>query len=370
MNRTLSVGLAFAFVVIAVILSSAIGGMKKPAERKPVEKVTKLVKVQPVKNQTIPTELEITGRLMARQKVELFAEVGGTLLPNGNRFKEGNYFKKGEVLFKIDNEEQRLSLLAQKSALMNQITLMLPDLKTDYPNSFPNWEKYLKQMDVHAPLAALPEPLSDQERYFVSSRNLDNLYYTIKSQEKRMEKYTIIAPFNGAVSSANITEGTLVRIGQRLGELMNTYSYELEAAVLQRDIDLIKNGSQVTLFSENSDKKWKGVVARISRIIDPATQSVKVFIRVSGSDLKEGMYLSALVKGREITRAFEIDRNLLLDQNKVYLINDSALTLAEVEPVYFSTKTVIVKGLPENATLLDESLPDAYEGLKVGINQE
>ena len=156
MNRTLSVGLAFAFVVIAAVAASAISGMKKPAERKPVENLVKQVSVKAVKNESISTKLELTGRLQANQKVELFAEVGGTILPNGNRFKEGNFVKKGQLVLQIDNEEPKLNLLAQKSSLMNQITLMLPDLKADYPQSFPAWEAYLKEMDLEQILPPLP----------------------------------------------------------------------------------------------------------------------------------------------------------------------------------------------------------------------
>lgn len=264
MNRTLSVGLAFAFIIAAAAGAFFISGQKKPAERKPIKKVIKQVNSLPVRNSSITTNIEITGRLQAKQKVELFAEVGGTFLPNGNRFKEGKYFQKGQTIIKIDNEEQKLSLLAQKSSLMNQITLMLPDLKSDYPESFPAWEAYVKNLDVNEPLTALPSPVSDQEKYFVSARNLYNLYYTIQSQEKRMQKYTISAPFNGVISTASIDEGTLVRVGQKLGELMNTYTYELEAAVYEQDIDLIKVGSQVNLFTENKAKSWKGTVSRIS----------------------------------------------------------------------------------------------------------
>ena len=370
MTRTLTVGLAFVFIIVAAAISFFIAGSKKPAERKPVSRQIKLVKSLPVKNQTITTQLEITGRLQAKQKVELFAEVGGTLLPNGNRFREGNYFKQGDTLFRMDNEEQKLNLLAQKSALMNQITLMLPDLKSDYPESFPAWESYLQKMKLDQPLAAFPKPASDRERYYISARNLNNLYYTIQSLEKRMEKYTITAPFNGAVSAANITEGTLVRIGQRLGELMNTWSYELEAAVYERDIELVKPGGKVELKSETSEKSWTGTVARISKVIDPSTQTIKVFINVSGPDLKEGMYLSGIIKGREINQAFEIDRNLLLDQNQLYIIQDSALKLQAVQPVYFGSGSVVIKGLAENTLLLDESIPDAYEGLKVGLLSE
>ena len=131
MSRSFSVGLAFVLLIIVAGLYNWITGMKKPAERKIVERIIKQVKVTPVKNQTLQTELELTGRLVAKQKVEVFAEVGGTLLPNGNRFREGNYFKKGEKLIGIADEEPRLDLLAQKRAKKNQITKMHTEIKSD-----------------------------------------------------------------------------------------------------------------------------------------------------------------------------------------------------------------------------------------------
>ena len=365
MNRTVSVGLAFVLLILAAVGSSAISGMKKPAERKVIEKVTKQVRVMPVKNSALYTQFELTGRLNAKQSVELFAEVGGTLLSNGNRFREGNYFKKGETLLKIDKEEPMLGLLAQKSSLMNQITLMLPDLKSDYSESFPAWEAYLKNLDLQADLPALPEAQSDQEKYFISARNLYNLYYTIKSQESRMKKYEIRAPFSGAVASSLIDEGTLVRAGQKMGDFMNTWTYELEAAVNESEVELLTLGSPVDLYSENSGKTWKGKISRISQIVDPATQTIKVFITASGKGLKEGMYLNGTVKGKQMQNSFEISRNLLVDQNKVFVVKDSLLELVEVNPVHLTTQTAIVQGLADETLMLGEAVSGVYEGLKV-----
>lgn len=370
MSRTITIGLAIGFLILAAAGASFIASQKKPADKKSVVKITKVVKAIPVKNETITTKLEITGRLQAAKKIELFTEVGGTLLPNNNRFREGNFFKKGALLVKVDNTEQMLGLLAQKSSLMNQITLMLPDLKSDYPGSFPAWRAYLDSMDVHKGLAPLPDPVSDQEKYFVSARNLYNLYYNIRSQESRMKKYTVRAPFSGSISMAGITEGTLVRAGQKLGEFMNTYAYELEASVNDGDIDLLKVGNEVILSTDNSSKTWKGKVIRISNIVDPATQTIKVFISVSGKELREGMYLTGVVTGREIQNAFEISRNLLIDQDKIYQIKDSSLSLLAVRPMHFTSENAIVTGIPDNTQILSEVVIGAYEGLKVNTYAE
>lgn len=369
--RQISVIAAIILVIFGALAFNFLKNQKKPADRLPPIKTSKLVKSAVVENSSVPTEIEITGRLIALNRIEVFAEVGGILLRTPTPFKEGNYFKKGTSLIRIDDDESNLTLLAQKSNLQNQITLILPDLKSDYPKSFPNWEAYLKEFDVEENLENLPEPLTDQEQYFVSARNIYNLYYTIKSLEERSTKYTISAPFNGIVAESNINEGTLIRTGQKLGEFIDPYNYELEAAVNEDEIDFIKVGDQVEMNSENQAGSWKGTVSRISSKIDPNTQTIKVFIRTSGRDLREGMYLNANIRGETVNNAYVISRDLLLENNQIYLINnDSTLALQTVNPVYASGNRVIVKGLENGMTILAENITGAYNGLKVQTYME
>ncbi len=326
---------------------------------------TKQVKVRAIVNADLSSQIELTGRLSAPDKIEVFSEVGGTLLPSSERFKEGNYFAKGSPLVSIDPTEQKLSLLAQKSSLMNQITLMLPDLKTDYPESFPQWEQYLANMELEKALAPLPKPVNQKERYYVSVKNLYNLYYTIKGLEERLKKYVIYAPFSGKVSASSITPGTLVRVGQNLGSFFDTGNYELEAAVNLDDLPFIGIGDKVQLTGDKASQQWQGTVRRISDVVDPNTQTAKVFIRVQGQNLKEGMYLSAAIQGKPLKQVVEIPRKLLQNGNQVYVVQDSVLKLREIELVQIKPQTVLVKGLPDQTALLDEVVIGAFEGMKV-----
>lgn len=368
MSRKVSVALGIGLLILAGFGSMMLVRTKAPAARTPNKVSLKQVQTFAVKNRAQPTTIEITGRLAAREKIELYAEVGGMLLPESSRFREGNFFKQGSVLIAIDSREARLALLAQKSSLMNQITLMLPDLKTDYPESFPQWEGYLRQLDLEKNLPELPTPVSDREKYYVSARNIFNLYYNIQSQETRLEKYLIKAPFNGVVAEANIKEGTLVRVGQKMGDFFNPYSYELEAALNLSDLAFVKVGDPVTLSSGDIDGTWKGILSRISDRIDPNTQTAKVFVNLSGNELREGMYLSGSVRGRDLDRVVEIPRYLLIDQRAVYGVKDSLLVLHQIEPVKYTTETVLVRGLADGVELLGENFAGAFEGMKVAPN--
>ena len=162
-----------------------------------------------------------------------------------------------------------------------------------------------------------------------------------------------------------MTEGTLIRAGQKLGEFINTNVYELEVSVSKNFSDLLKVGEQVELTNLDKTKNYNGEVIRINGSIDQATQTIKAFIEVKDSNLREGMYLEAKLNAKEETNAIEIDRNLLLENNQIFIVRDSILDLIDVSPVYFSDKKVVLKEVPEGITILSKPLIGAYAGMLV-----
>lgn len=365
MKRSTSVALAIVLLILAAVGARAIVNMKEPPARVNIAPPVKRVITQVAKNGPSGSTIFLTGRLIPQRKIDVFAEVNGVLQPTTPPFKEGSYFQKGQTLIRIDQEEFMLSLMAQKSSLMNQITLLLPDLKTDFPAGFAQWETYLQELDPEKPLAALPEPTSDREKYFISARNIYNLYYNIKSQEKRLEKYVIQAPFSGRVASTQIDAGTLVRAGQKLGEFFNTYTYEMEAAINLGDLEFVQIGNTVKLYSNDIAGDWTGKVIRISDRIDVATQTAKVYIAVNGEQLREGMYLNAEVRGKSLDQVIELPRSLLVNGKQIYIVKDSSLALHLVEPVRFSTDSVLLRGIPDGTEIVSESMVGAFEGMEV-----
>ncbi|MCS7086015.1 MAG: hypothetical protein NZ534_08075, partial [Bacteroidia bacterium] len=181
-----------------------LSAQKKPPAQKPPAREIRYVKIQKVRNASVTTEVEITGRVAARQKTEIFAEVTGTVLPGDAPFKEGARFAKGATMLRLDDREFRLSLAALKSAFQNRIAQMLPDLKLDYPQAHPRWEAYFRTLDAEKELPPPPTPQSEQERLFITTRDVYNQYYQIKSQEARLEKYVLKAPFDAVITQSAI----------------------------------------------------------------------------------------------------------------------------------------------------------------------
>jgi len=267
----------------------------------------------------------------------------------------------------INSSEFYTSLLSQRSTLYDLITGMMPDLRFDYPESFDHWDAYLKEFDLQKNLKTLPEPLNDQEKYFINGRKVVTTYYNIKNLEERYSKYKIIAPFDGMLTESLVNPGTLIRSGQKLGEFVSLKSFELEVNVNLEYMEILRVGKSVLLSDLAGQQEWQGIVKRVNGKVDQSSQTVKVYIGVAGEKLIEGMYLEANIAARAEQNALEIPRSLLQNESEVYVVEEGKLVIKQVNAVYFTDKTAIIKGLKDGTDMVNRPLPGAYSGMLVKI---
>ena len=305
--------------------------------------------------------------------MELYAEVQGVFRYSAKPFKPGQSYQRGQTLLKIDAAEYEASVRSAKSDLYNQITAIMPDLRLDYPEIFPKWQDYLNNLDVNKSVKPLPEPSDDKERYFINGRGINSAYYTIKNLEQRLVKYNLSAPFDGILTEALVNEGTLIRNGQKLGEFIDPGVYELQVSIGKQYADLLRIDEKVSLTDNSGNKTYEGVVSRINARIDQATQTVNVFIEVKDSSLKEGMYMQANLDAKNEEDAIEIDRSLVNDRNEIFTVKGDVLKTMEVNPVYFSDRKAVIKGVPDGEVIITRQVSGAYNGMPVniaGVNNE
>ncbi|GAA4273125.1 HlyD family efflux transporter periplasmic adaptor subunit [Aquimarina gracilis] len=358
--------LGLLLIVGAVFLAGKIIDSKTRPKPRPA-KVIKTVFVDTIQNQTVPIQISANGNLTAKRRLELYAEVQGIFKGGAKLFKTGQTYRKGQSLIRIDASEYYASVQSAKSNLYNQITAIMPDLRLDYPEIYDKWQAYLTSFDMNKATPKLPETSSDKEKYFITGRNIYTSYYNVKNLEQRLAKYTISAPFDGVLTEALVNEGTLIRQGQKLGEYIDTDVYEMEVAVGKEYGDLLKVGKPVALSNLNNTKNFTGTVTRINGRVDQATQTITAFIEVKEPSLKEGMYLEANLDAKKEENAIEIDRSLLQEGNKIFVVRDSILDVVDVNPVYFSDKKVVLKGVPDQTIILSKSVPGAYAGMLVSV---
>ncbi|RDY59327.1 efflux RND transporter periplasmic adaptor subunit [Flagellimonas nanhaiensis] len=362
----LSVVAGSVVIFLSIFLAKMISGSKK-TRRPPSQKVVKTVFVDTVKNSTVPIMVPANGNLRAKRRVELFSEVQGVFRTGSKLFRTGQEYSSGQTLIRIDANEYYASVQSAKSNLYNLLTSIMPDLRLDYPEIYPKWQNYLNGFDLDKTTPTLPEMSNEKEKFFISGRGVISSYYNVKNLEQRLSKYNISAPFRGVLTEALVTEGTLIRVGQKLGEFINTGVYELEVSVSKTYGDYLTVGKQVELSNLEKTQTFTGKVIRVNGRVDQNSQTITVYIEVEGENLKEGQYLEANLEAKEEPNAIEVDRSLLLENNQIFVVRDTILDVIDVKPVYYTDKTVVLKDVPDDAIIVSKALSGGYAGMEVRV---
>ena len=353
-------------IIVSVLIFVILRNMKKPPKRMMNNHSVLSVSTLDVNIDDIQLKIPVIGKLIARNHAQIYAEVGGILEQGQKQFLEGVSYKKDEVLLSINSKDAEFNLMSQRSNLLTQVAQILPDMKFDFPENSVKWETYLADFKIENEIESLPEPSNDREKYFVAGKGIYQTYYNIKNLENTFKKYRPKAPFNGTVVSSNIKPGTLVRVGQPLGEYISNYVYDLESSVSLEQAISIKIGNKAILNTESISEAINGKVSRINNNVDPSTQMVNIYITVSGSDLWEGMYLQGDLYSSTIVRATEIPRRIITNDNTVFVVIDSVAKELNVEIISLNGDTAVVTGLNDSTKLITKS-QNMYDGQKVNI---
>ncbi|MEM7485985.1 MAG: HlyD family efflux transporter periplasmic adaptor subunit [Bacteroidota bacterium] len=329
---------------------------------------TLMVRVKPVALKDIPYRIEATGILRAKERIDIYSEVQGTLLRTTSPFKIGNRFKKGETLIAMDSEEHAAQIKSNRSDLINQIAAMLPDMEIDYPNLYKKWEVYLNDLKVDESTPELPKFTSNGEKLFISGKNIYRTYFNVKNLEERLGKYTLRAPFGGIVTESNVNVGTLVRSGQKIGEFIDNSIYELQLSIPASASKFLATGKKVDLQHLDGLKGTTGIITRINAKVDQDTQTVAVIVEVSGESLKDGQYLRAQLLGGNLKNVFAMDNALIQENSNVYILKDSVLHLKPVQVLNYQDDLAVVTGLDNGTLVVDQQVANAYPGMPIKIS--
>ena len=357
--RTLLIVLV-AFVVIKIIMS-----FKLDNSINKLSKATKLVNAKTVILSNNKIKVPVYGKLKSVDEIDIVSEVSGIFM--GKSFKSGIKFEIGDTLGYVKFSEIENNLNSQKSNLLNQVALLVSEIKFDYPESYNVWLNFLNKIEFNKVLPKLPIIKDSKFRNYLSGQNFYQAYFTTKATEERLSKHIIISPFNGVLNSVSVKSGTNIMVGQKIGKLENPKKLEFESSTNIKNTLMLKKNQIVKIKSDEIEGIWEGKVSRINTSIDPSSQNMSVFINLSGENLFSGMYVYGNIYSGDNNESYVINRSLL-NEDKVFLIEENKLIARTIEIIQINEEDVIVKGLKNGDQLLAEPIKGSFSGMTVRVN--
>jgi multidrug efflux system membrane fusion protein len=287
------------------------------------------VTVKTLEKQKVQVWSEFSGRLRAVDSAEIRPEVSGLITKVC--FKDGDYVKKGDVLFVIDQRPYEAA--AQKAQA---------DLATAETNQ--NFAKLeLSRAEEMVKTQAIAQRLYDerQNAYNVTVAAVQSAQAQLIRANLDLEHSSVKAPIDGKTSRAELTEGNLV-VSESSPPLMTTIvsndsiyaDFDVdEQTYLQcvRSAEENKSKGEATipvqlLLPNDSGRAYQGTIDSFDNHIDIASGTIRARAKFKNEDaaLVPGMFVSIKLASSYSNDALLVPEEAVgFDQDKkyVYLVN-------------------------------------------------
>jgi len=317
----------------------------------------------------------------------VIAQVAGQVTEVSDRFREGAFFEKGDVLLTIDDADYQAQLTIAQ-AEMKQAEFTLEDEKARSQMALNDWKKLGNKGLPPALTAREPQLNSALAAYEASQAK-------VHQAQLNLNRTKIVAPFAGRVLNLDVNVGQVVNNGTTLGAIYAVDVVEVRLPLKQsdlvhltlpetyRDLETQQNEATVPvkLMAElaNTVHTWEGELVRVEGTIDEQTRQLYVVVVVKDpykyrSDgtppLKIGQFVKALIKGHVLDNVVVLPRAAVVSGKQINLIENQVLKRFQINPLWEDDTHVIINNQFEPGTFISVTpLGDVVSGTAVEIIQ-
>lgn len=367
-------------IILLLVILAIVGLIYYPIISSDGEKESKLDKKEEMnylpivisKNKSRTIDFVSYGQILPNQQLDITMEVQGVIERQNRTLKPGETFKKGEMLLKVERTEALYNLLARRSAFMNLIASIMPDLSIDLPDEKTKWENYLNELNPVKTLPLLPTLTSKKEQLLINNRNIPSEFYSLKALEEQIEKYYYVAPFDGTIISSTTEPGSMVTPGMRIATIAKIGDYEIKAPININTINYFSDIDTVSVTNANGQYIGSAKLIRKSKVINEQTQSIDGFFRLnnhSDQAIFQGMFVNLKVETPLFKEAVILPENAVVN-NTVQVLVDSIVHVKNIDIIGSKADSLFVTGITDDAAVVIEQVKEPNSAIKyIGIKR-
>ena len=300
------------------------------------------VNAQIVKPHTLTDEIQVSGKLVPNEEVELSFETSGKI--TYIYFTEGSFVKKGQLLAKVNDSH----LQAQLQRLEAQLPLAQDRVYR---------QKALLQLDA----------VSKEAELATLNADIDKVKAEIEMTELR-------APFDGTLGLRQVSVGSYASPSTIVAKLTNLKPIKIEFSVPEKNANDIKKGTNLEFKVDGKLHPYEAQVYATESSLDAATHtlSVRAIYPNENGELISGRYADIRVKQKEIANAIAIPSEAIVPEmgiNKVFVYrNGKAEPTAVTIGIRTDAEVQILDGLQAGDTILTSGTLQLRKGSPVKIS--
>jgi membrane fusion protein (multidrug efflux system) len=259
-----------------LLLLAACGGEQEEeaAARRPVS-------LSHVRAVDLTDRIEATGQLLAKERAEVAAEVGGRI--SEILIDEGGSVAAGATVLAIDPERRALERDGAR-ARVDEARASLRDSQREYDRVVE-----LQQRNV-----ASDTQMDQAQTELARARSrLDGAEAQLAMAARAVRDARVTAPFAGLIARRFVSRGEFVALGAALFELVSLDPIEVEFHLPEVDSSRVRIDQAVEVrVAPHPDEVFRAAVTLVSPTIDPRTRTLRVKAELENSEgrLRPGLF--------------------------------------------------------------------------------
>jgi len=301
------------------------------------------VEVAALEQGPIESVLRFSSNLETEREVQVFSQA--KRLVRELLVEEGHTVRRGQILLRLQDDEQRSALAKVESQLA----------KAE--------REYGRQERLYE------QELISEQAFLDATYELDQLRIALDDARRELSYTEVRAPIGGTVTSRLVNLGDQVQIGQHLFDVVDFESMVARLYVPEKYLGQLRTGLTARLSAESGEfGGYAGTVKRIAPVVDPRSGTVKLTVGVGRqAGLRPGMYVNVdLVVATHDDAVLVPKRALVYDNDQVFVYrlgDERRVERVFVEPLLTDKHNVEpVDGLTEG----DQVVIAGQAGLKNG----
>lgn len=382
LRYTLPLGIIVLSVVVVIALVVISKG-KRP-ERKESAANAVLVDVIPVQLESRHLVIESQGSVMPRTETVLVAEVAGKVIEVSRNFITGGFFKKGEMLLRIDPSDYDTALKRAQANLASR-EAQYADQKARSEQALKDWRN-LGRTGEPSDLT-LRKPQLAEALAGVKAAEAD-----LQKAQRDLDRTSIKAPYDGLLRSKQVDIGQYVAPGTSLGVSFAIDIAEIRLPLAIADLQYLDlpsaTGAEqadhvpVRLSAESTglSGSWQAKIVRTEGVIDQNSRVIYAVAQVTDPyavlgksqqpELRMGTFVRAEIEGVWLEDVVRLPRIALREGDTVLVASpENELEIRNVNIVRAEPEQIYIDGgLTTGDRVIVTALEAPIPGTKLAIS--
>lgn len=350
------------------------------------------VETQQLQLSDFAIEVESYGTVQPRTQSLLVAQVSGQITEITQKFRDGSFFQRGDLLLQIDPRDARANVKIAEATLMDA-RQALQEENARAAQAAADWERLARDEPANDLVLRKPQLLAAQARLVSAEANLDKARLAL-------ERTRITAPFDGRVLRQMVDLGQVVNVNSQLGEVYATDAVEIRLPIRNRDLAYIELPERYTNAEADvlpdaklhssliKDQTWYGKIVRTESAIDQNARQLHVVAQIdkpfakddatsrnaaddgnqneAGTAIKIGQYVTATIEGKTLNDVISVPESAIYQNSFVYIVRDGMLHRREIDIAWQNGELAIIdRGLNAGDQLVLTPLGQVTSGTRV-----